>query len=231
MIILGLDSSGNSLSVALLRDGDIIANRSDFRYSSQAETLIPTIQEILFDLALDYKDIDYLCLTAGPGSFTGVRVGISYASAIKIATDIKIISFSTLEIVAYKMINQSRFFDYYIVIMHASVTELFIQIFDPNNNPISEIILININSLIDYVKHLDGQIALGGSGLYNIESIIREYNKTNITYFPRFSLPQAQNICKRAYSLISENKYINESLSPIYIRKPDAKIGKNSNLL
>jgi len=230
MIILGLDSCGKYLSVALSDGPDLLSNITDFSELSQAENIVPIIEEILKKSSLTYKDIDYLAVTSGPGSFTGVRIGLACADAISLATRVKTISISTPDSISYKMINQSRTFDFYVPIIRASRREFYIQIFDKNNLAKSDIELIEIDHLASYIRHLNGLITIGGSGISQIEHFTNQNDQSKITFLPRFPYTEARILCKRAYELIMQNNYIS-NLDPIYIRKPDAKIGKNTNLL
>ncbi len=230
MIILGLDSCGKYLSVAISRGPDLISNIIDFSELSQAENIVPIIEEILQKSDITYKNIDYLVVTSGPGSFTGVRIGLAFASAVSLAIKVKTISVSTLECISYKLSNQSKNFDFYVPIINASKRELYVQVFDKNNIAKSDINLISLDDFENYISNLSGKIVIGGSGLLHIESFTNKDDKSEIIFLPRFPYPEARTICKRAYELIIKNNYIS-SLEPIYVRKPDAKIGKNANLL
>ena len=80
--ILAFDVSNNSCSVAISAGQEILAYREDLRPSMQAEILILLIERALQSINYDYKDIDYLALTNGPGSFTGIRIGLATAEGI-----------------------------------------------------------------------------------------------------------------------------------------------------
>jgi tRNA threonylcarbamoyladenosine biosynthesis protein TsaB len=230
MIILAFDSCGLNLSIALNKDEKLLRSKVDFSEASQAEKIVPMIAEILLEANLNYDDIDYLALTTGPGSFTAVRSGIACARAISLCCSLKTVTMSTMEAIACKMIAQSSNFDFYITILTASKKDFYIQIFDPQNKPVNDIELIEINDFNNHIENFHGAIAVGGSGLYQIESVIKNNKKSTITYLPRFPYPEARIVAHRAYQLILQNHY-KSSLDPIYIRKPDAKIGKNTKLL
>ena len=227
MNILSIETCSNKLSVAVSKNKNIksfIFNDTD---QSQAESLILLIEEILEKNSLNYKDIDYLALTKGPGSFTGVRVGLAYANALKLSTNIKIITISTLEIIACKMFSQANNFDYYVPVFRSTRNEIYVQIFDKNKNSITDIKIINSKEIIEFLSSLDGKIAVGGS-IFEILPFINQLKK--LTFLPRFPYPDSATICRRAYELVIKKTY-DCCLEPYYLKQPDAKIGKNSKLL
>jgi tRNA threonylcarbamoyladenosine biosynthesis protein TsaB len=230
MIILSIETCGTNLSVALSKNKNLISYKFEDTCLSQAERLIPIVEDILKTVNLGCKDINYLALTKGPGSFTGVRVGLAYASALKLATNIEMVTMSSLEVIMHKMVSQDHNFDFYIPILRASSTELYVQTFDKNKNPITETDLLEIDGFIKYLDDIHGKIAIGGAGLLQIVDFIKDYKNPNLFYLPRFPYVEAATICRRAYEMISQQSY-NSDLDPIYIRKHDAKIGKNSKLL
>ena len=89
--ILCFDVSNNSCSVAVSFGQEIISFEQELRPSMQAERLIVMIQSVLINACLKYQDLDYMAVTVGPGSFTGVRIGLASAKGIIHATNIKAI--------------------------------------------------------------------------------------------------------------------------------------------
>ena len=97
MRILSVDSSSVSASVALTDDNKTIKERFVNNGLTHSETLVPMIEEVT---DRDFSDIDLIAVTAGPGSFTGVRIGISAVKGIADALGIKCLPLSTLEAIA-----------------------------------------------------------------------------------------------------------------------------------
>jgi tRNA threonylcarbamoyladenosine biosynthesis protein TsaB len=240
MIILSIATCGTNLSVALSKNKNLISYKVEYNSLCQADKLIPLVEDILRIAKLEYKDVNYLALTNGPGSFTGLRVGLAYANALKLATNIEMVTMSSLEVIMHKMsslevimrkiVSQSHNFDFYIPVLGASRTELYIQTFDKNKNPVTEIKLLELNGFMKYLNDIHGKIAIGGGGLLKVIDFIEDYKNPNLFFLPRFPYVEAATICRRAYEIITQQKY-NSNLTPIYVRKPDAKIGKNSKLL
>lgn len=109
MYVLALDTATNSGGVAVSRNQEVIGQvflKTPLRYS---ETIIPMIDFLLSQLELGLEQIGLLSVAAGPGSFTGLRVGLSTAKALGQAKSIQAIAISTLEALAFRYRAHDRF--------------------------------------------------------------------------------------------------------------------------
>ena len=95
MLLLGLDASTPKGSVALLRDGEIIAEVVGS--SSLSNQILILVDEVLGSLDRGLEEVDGFCVTTGPGSFTGLRVGISLVKGLVLATEKPFWGINTLE--------------------------------------------------------------------------------------------------------------------------------------
>lgn len=100
MIVLGIDTALDACSVAIVRDGEALAALSERMNKGQAERLAPMTREAVAQAGVDFSGIDRVVVTTGPGSFTGVRVGLSFARALALTLDKPCIGVSTLEALA-----------------------------------------------------------------------------------------------------------------------------------
>ena len=100
MIILAADTSSQALSVALKTDSFFEERTSAGRSVQHSERLVPTITELCKDAGISTKDIELLACTRGPGSFTGLRIGMSALKGMAYALDKPLVSVSTMEVLA-----------------------------------------------------------------------------------------------------------------------------------
>ncbi len=98
--ILSLETSGTILSVALADGGTVVADRVCREPRMQAALTAPLVKEVLDAAGLKAKDLDAVCVSKGPGSYTGLRVGTSTAKGICFGAGVPLIAVSTLDILA-----------------------------------------------------------------------------------------------------------------------------------
>lgn len=100
MIVLGIDTSLDACSVAVVRDGQTLAHLREEMNRGQAERLAPMVREAAQQAGVTFAELDRITVTTGPGSFTGVRVGLSFARALALSLSKPCIGVSTLEVLA-----------------------------------------------------------------------------------------------------------------------------------
>ena len=100
MILLGIESSSRKLSVGLMKD-KIFSELSSEKINDTANSLPILSKQIMNNALLSFEDLDAICISAGPGSFTGLRIGMSYAKGIALALNIPIVPISTFDSLAH----------------------------------------------------------------------------------------------------------------------------------
>jgi tRNA threonylcarbamoyladenosine biosynthesis protein TsaB len=108
MKILAIDSSGLVASVAIVEDDITIAEYTLNHKKTHSQTLLPMLNEIKEMTQLDLKTVDAIAVAAGPGSFTGLRIGSATAKGLGFALDIPIIPVPTVDALAYNLYGTSR---------------------------------------------------------------------------------------------------------------------------
>lgn len=99
--ILAIDTATGPTSTALCRHGELVALLENPQVSAQSAQLIPMIEQALAQAGLTYKELSAIACTVGPGSFTGLRVGLSAARAIGLATGLPVLGYTTLEVLGF----------------------------------------------------------------------------------------------------------------------------------
>ena len=218
--ILAFDVSNNNCSVAISAGQEILAYEEDLRPSMQAEILILLIERALQSINYDYQDIDYLALTNGPGSFTGIRIGLATAEGILISTNIQGLAISNFEMSYYRLQRQVKYFDKAVILLNAYRQQLYYQEFDLAGNK-GNYGLIDINKISNLFTDTKKKIVCTGSGTSEVYNQIEQ--NVNITILPRFAKINATQVCKYADEKINKGE-VNQDIGPLYIRPPDAKI-------
>jgi tRNA threonylcarbamoyladenosine biosynthesis protein TsaB len=102
-IILSIETSTPTSSIAIHDSGNLVSSQSVHRNKSHSEHLIPSIKYLCETSGINIKDIGAVAISKGPGSYTGLRIGTSSAKGLCYGLDIKLIAVNTLEAMAYGM--------------------------------------------------------------------------------------------------------------------------------
>ena len=100
MLILAIDTSTNVLSLALVRDKEVLATVNEKTKNNQSEILMSRIETITKESDLKPADLEKIIVAEGPGSYTGIRVGVAAAKSLGYALDIPVVGVSSLEVMA-----------------------------------------------------------------------------------------------------------------------------------
>ena len=101
MLILGIESSAKAASAALCRDGELIAQYYQCAGLTHSRTLLPMAEELLHGTDTALGDLDGVAVAVGPGSFTGVRIGVATVKGLALGADKPCVGVSTLEAMAW----------------------------------------------------------------------------------------------------------------------------------
>lgn len=100
MTVLAIDTSESACSVALINDDQIIDSKSEIIGRGHAERLLPLIEECLAKAGLAYTDLTRIAVTTGPGTFTGLRIGLSVARGLALQGDLPCVGLTGLQVLA-----------------------------------------------------------------------------------------------------------------------------------
>ncbi len=213
MLVLGLDTSLQACSVALVNraSGEVLSSRREVMERGQAEVLPDMVDAVMMDAGDPYATLAVIATTRGPGSFTGVRIGLSFARALAVALEIPITSMTTLEAIARNVGHNPERLPIAAVI-DARRDELYMQVFDAGLRPLSEAALLPV---AEAPAHLPpGPCLLAGSGatLLADEDAGRQAADAD-------PLPDAEVVALHA----PVEPMPTEPPEPLYLRQPDAK--------
>ena len=182
-IILNIETATKNCSVSIADKGNILANKelNNGNYS-HAELLHPFIADILKEAQLSSKDIDAVAVSKGPGSYTGLRIGVSAAKGLCFAFDKPLISIDTLTALAHATTSSQG---YIIPMIDARRMEVYASVFDANYTQVREIKaeIVTEASYLDYLNN--GKVTFLGDGAMKCKELITHENAVFLSdYFP-----------------------------------------------
>lgn len=174
-LILNLETATTNCSVSIAKDGSTLAikehNTPNYSHSEQLHVFI---QEVLVEASISLSELDAIAISKGPGSYTGLRIGVSAAKGLCFSLDIPLISIATLKSMATQ--SSSNEVDYIIPLLDARRMEVYSRVFDTQFNEIRETRaeIIDENSFSKYLKK--GKVLLVGSGAAKCKDVLANVN-------------------------------------------------------
>jgi len=208
-IILSLETSTTNCSVSLSNKGETLVLKEDNNANySHAESLHIFIDDVLKSTKLTLKDLDAIAVSKGPGSYTGLRIGVSAAKGLCYALNIPLISVSTLQALAHQLtINNSII----VSMLDARRLEVYSAIYNASYNVIRDVEaqILDENSFSEYLKLKT--VYFIGNGVEKTKRLITHPN----AIFVEGKLPSANEM-----SLLAYQKYKKSDIEDVAYFEP-----------
>lgn len=221
MNILAIDSSSKPASAAVVCDNHILSEVFVNNGLTHSRTLMNVVESALRLAEKSVDDIDLIACTVGPGSFTGVRIGVACAKGIAFPKNIKCVGISTLQTFAY---NMSCIEGYVCGIMDARCAQVYTSVFKLNGGKVERINEDNaqsIDSLVAELEKLEGNVYLLGDGAHLVKA---KTDKSSIILANESVRYQRASSAAYVALSLDENAYIApDELVPVYLRLPQAQ--------
>lgn len=169
MKILALDSSGLVASVAVLEDDTCIAEYTVNYKKTHSQTLLPMLDEVSRMIALDLNTIDAIAVAAGPGSFTGLRIGSATAKGLGQALDKPLIGVPTVDGLAYNLYGTDKLV---CPLMDARRNQTYTGLYEFKKEEeaysicvVKEQCAVSLDEVIEWINHLDREVIFLGDGV------------------------------------------------------------------
>lgn len=222
MNILSVDTSALTATVAIMKDGVSVFENNITNALTHSETLMPMIDYALKSVKLTANDIDLFAVSCGPGSFTGIRIGVSAIKALAYATDKPVYGINTLLALAY---NLSVLENVPICpVMDARRSQVYNAIYKFINGKAVEIEAPRALAIEELCQSINEKTYFVGDGVDAYRDKIIELCGDNALFAPpNMRLQKAASIAYAA-SLANESDYLSpEALEVIYLRKSQAE--------
>lgn len=219
MKILAVDTATAVCSVAILEDKNVILEKTLETVNTHSVTLMPLIQEVLSECNLSLSDIDLFACDKGPGSFTGIRIGLSTIKAFCDITNKPCVGITSLEGFAYKVYNT----DYYICsLLNANHGNAYCGIFNFDNGKLvqtHDYFFDSIDNILNIVNDLEKNIFFVG----NYSFLSKDMIKFNHRIDPNTCI-SAVDIGKAAFDKFNSGSYgDSDFLTPLYLKASSAE--------
>lgn len=221
MKILAAECSAVPCSCALMADGEIIASAFTSEKSTHSKTLLPMIEKMLREAKVNIGDIDGFAISAGPGSFTGVRIGISLIKGL--SGDKGCVGLSTLEVIAQNCKDENCVA---CAVMDARRNQVYNALFRFENGKATRLTEDRAISCEDLAKELkdnyqNKKILISGDGADCFSPFVAELQNIELA---EIRYQNAVCVAELAKTVFDAKKDISaKDLSPIYLRLPQAE--------
>lgn len=236
MIVLSIDSATEAASCAVLEDNKLLSEIT-FNFKKQHSViLMPLVDNLLKNLQLDLKDIDGFVVSKGPGSFTGLRIGMSMIKGLSQGTKKPFVSVSSLDALAYNMAYTSGIICPIIDALRDNVYTALYSFKDSNLVKDMDYNIIHIDELINLLKERQQPVCFIGDAVPKFKDKLFE-SLEKVSFAPsHLNLVRASALGELGLKLLNQGTHDNLYTSaPIYLRKSqaereyDKKMGIGSN--
>ncbi|MBE7026870.1 MAG: tRNA (adenosine(37)-N6)-threonylcarbamoyltransferase complex dimerization subunit type 1 TsaB [Ruminococcaceae bacterium] len=225
MKILALDASSGVASAALVCDDILVGEYTINHKKTHSQTLMPMISSLLEDCESKLSEIDAFAISVGPGSFTGLRIGIATAKGLAHASGKPIVGVSTLEAMAY---NLPFCKDLIVPIMDARRDQVYGGAYhweDDGLCTVCEPCAVSIDEILDIVKRENKKAVFIGDGILRFkEQIECELGDMCEFAFANSNMQRASSVAVLAKKKIEAGEAVScEKITPVYLRKSQAE--------
>lgn len=219
MKVLAIDSTAKAASAAFVNDEAVIAEYTRNTGHTHSETLMPMVAQVLDASSVTIDDVDLVAVSAGPGSFTGVRIGISLVKGLCFGKRIPIAAVSSMDALAK---NLEGFEGVVCPVMDARRNQVYTAVFH-NGIRKTEDMLIPCSELGEILKKYDCPIYFTGDGYGLAHKLIDNHNVRPTPVGSR--LQRAVSVAMAGLECYNNNKNIftDTEAAPIYLRASQAE--------
>lgn len=216
-MILGIDSSAITAGCALCDGGKLVAEQFLNTKHTHSQTLLPMVESMMKSADITLSDVDVIAVTAGPGSFTGLRIGIASVKGMAMGAGKMCIPVSTLEAIAYNFVGIDGII---CCAMDARCGQMYNALFKSEGGVITRLCedrAVKSADLYEELKAIDGRVILAGDGAELLDNVT-EHSFELAPLALRYQ--RGLGVC-----LAAENKQPIEAaaLMPSYLRLPQAE--------
>lgn len=230
MKILSIDTSSKICSVSILEDTDLIIEKHIENELTHSQKLMPLVDEILKSNNVALSDFDLFACSIGPGSFTGVRIGVSTVKAFCDVTNVQIAAVNSLESLAYNTLDSNYKEDANLVLsmIDAKNDNVYYGLYERKNDTftaIEELNCKNIDEMIEILKkyHSSSILFVGDGAEKHQYYLLKHFSKATFVE-DRFNKQTSASVGKAGFHhYMQGNVGDSNFITPLYLRKSQAE--------
>ncbi len=225
MNLLAIDASGVAGSVAYIKNGKLAGEYYFCDKLTHSQTIMPMLEHMKSLIQIDLDEVEAVAVTAGPGSFTGLRIGVTAAKTLALALEVPIVGVPTLDVIAGGICFTD---DLICPIMDARRNQVYTAVYryeKQNLVRLTEYMAVDINEHLQTLKAYENKVIFMGDGVGVYKEAIEEALGEKALFAPNFcNLQHASVLGIMAEKLYAEGKGEDPStFVPMYLRKSQAE--------
>ena len=220
MKILVADTSSSVCSVGVFEDNVLINKNELDNGKTHSENFMPLVEKTLNEAKLKLDDIEYLAVVVGPGSFTGIRIGVASCKAMAEIKGLKVVPVYSLDSVAANEVENGNVI---CSMIDARNNQVYCGIYDNKINKLEVFMADDIENVLLVLNKYD-DIVFVGDGAVLHEDMIREKMVGKKIVFSSNNKQNAESLGIIAYKKIKNGEFTDpDSVVPVYLRKSQAE--------
>lgn len=222
MKILAIDTSATTASCAIREDGRLVASAQLRSKMTHSQTILPMVEDMLKNAALSVADMDAFAVNVGPGSFTGVRIGVAAVKGLAFTSKKPCMAVSTLHSMAYNFVGLPSV-QTVCAVMDARCAQVYTALFEVNGDTVTRLtedVAIPIAELKTQLLALDKTVMLVGDGALLCYNALKEEVPSLVLAPDHLRYQSAEGVALAAHEAESCSA---EALQPKYLRLPQAE--------
>lgn len=227
MNLLAIDTSTDYLSVALMKNGKIAGRFHKKKAMAHSTLAVPVIDKVLRRARLKAGGIDCFAVSIGPGSFTGLRIGVSVVKGLAFSLNKPVVTIATLDVIACNVADYSGVI---CPVLDARKNKVYAALYrsdGKNVRRISEYLLLPIKELHEKIKKYDKTIFLGDAADLIKKSFEHSYSSRSQdqTLLHKVWHPKAEVVARLGWEEFRKKKFVRaEDIEPMYLYSKECDI-------
>lgn len=222
MIVLSVDSSSKCATAALLKDDMLLGEYTLNNKREHSVLLMGIIEQLLNDTGVSIDDVDGFVVSKGPGSFTGLRIGMATVKGLSFGSNKPYVSVSTLEGLAFSISSFDGIICPIMDALRENVYTAIYKVIDGKMETIVDCTSMDIEELVEKLNSINEKVLFTGDGVSKHKEYLLEHMQ-NISFAPvHLNTVRASQIGEIGLNLLKNGIKDDENSAPLYLKKPQA---------